>query len=81
MLARDGTRRTCVIVDEGVNMVEYELDEALIGFGSCLERKRYARAVDILEDLPPTLAPEKIQKEGKSRRSWVRMRMMGQESM
>jgi intraflagellar transport protein 172 len=48
--------RTCVIVDEGVNMVEYELDEALISFGSCLERAQYAKAVDLLEELP--LTPE-----------------------
>merc|ERR1719162_1346463 len=48
--------RTCVIVDEGVNMVEYELDEALISFGSCLERAHYAKAVDLLEELP--LTPE-----------------------
>mmetsp|Transcript_2625 Transcript_2625/g.6756 ORF Transcript_2625/g.6756 Transcript_2625/m.6756 type:complete len:1758 (-) Transcript_2625:76-5349(-) len=48
--------RTCVIVDEGVNMVEYELDEALISFGSCLERSQYAKAVDLLEELP--LTPE-----------------------
>eukprot|EP00397_Hematodinium_sp_SG-2012_P000872 GEMP01000873.1.p1 GENE.GEMP01000873.1~~GEMP01000873.1.p1 ORF type:complete len:1750 (+),score=429.25 GEMP01000873.1:263-5512(+) len=50
------TGRTIVIVDEGVNTVEYELDEALINFGSCLERKQYAKAVDILEELP--LTPE-----------------------
>lgn len=48
--------RTCVIVDEGVNMVEYELDEGLISFGSCLERGQYAKAVDLLEELP--LTPE-----------------------
>lgn len=48
--------RTCVIVDEGVNMVEYELDEGLISFGSCLEREQYAKAVDLLEELP--LTPE-----------------------
>lgn len=48
--------RTCVIVDEGVNMVEYELDEALISFGSCLERGQYAKAVNLLEELP--LTPE-----------------------
>merc|ERR1719235_2163430 len=48
--------RTCVIVDEGVNMVEYELDEALINFGACLEREQYAKAVDLLEELP--LTPE-----------------------
>jgi len=48
--------RTCVIVDEGVEMVEYELDEALISFGSCLERMHYAKAVDLLEELP--LTPE-----------------------
>lgn len=48
--------RTCVIVDEGVNMVEYELDEGLISFGSCLERHQYAKAVDLLEELP--LTPE-----------------------
>jgi len=48
--------RTCVIVDEGVNMVEYELDEGLICFGSCLERQLYAKAVDLLEELP--LTPE-----------------------
>merc|ERR1719446_584209 len=48
--------RTCVIVDEGVNMVEYELDEGLISFGSCLERQQYAKAVDLLEELP--LTPE-----------------------
>ena len=28
--------------------VEYELDEALINFGSCLERKAYGRAIDII---------------------------------
>merc|ERR1719409_2087099 len=50
--------RTCVIVDEGVNMVEYELDEALISFGSCLERKLYAKAVYLLEELPLTLETE-----------------------
>lgn len=48
--------RICVIVDEGVNMVEYELDEGLISFGSCLERGQYAKAVDLLEELP--LTPE-----------------------
>eukprot|EP00928_Gymnodinium_smaydae_P061483 TRINITY_DN45540_c0_g1_i1.p1 TRINITY_DN45540_c0_g1~~TRINITY_DN45540_c0_g1_i1.p1 ORF type:complete len:1813 (+),score=398.59 TRINITY_DN45540_c0_g1_i1:155-5440(+) len=48
--------RTCVIVDEGVNMVEYELDEGLISFGSCLDRQQYAKAVDLLEELP--LTPE-----------------------
>jgi len=48
--------RTCVIVDEGVNMVEYELDEGLISFGSCLERKQHAKAIDLLESLP--LTPE-----------------------
>lgn len=48
--------RTCVIVDEGVNMVEYELDEGLISFGSCLEHRHYAKAVDLLEELP--LTPE-----------------------
>lgn len=48
--------RTCVIVDEGMNMVEYELDEGLISFGSCLERGHYAKAVDLLEELP--LTPE-----------------------
>eukprot|EP00929_Paragymnodinium_shiwhaense_P046200 TRINITY_DN2351_c0_g3_i1.p1 TRINITY_DN2351_c0_g3~~TRINITY_DN2351_c0_g3_i1.p1 ORF type:complete len:1765 (+),score=574.01 TRINITY_DN2351_c0_g3_i1:160-5454(+) len=46
--------RTCVIVDEGVNMVEYELDEGLISFGTCLERGAYAKAVDLLEELPMT---------------------------
>eukprot|EP00746_Dinoflagellata_sp_MGD_P167287 gnl/MRDRNA2_/MRDRNA2_97790_c0_seq1.p1 gnl/MRDRNA2_/MRDRNA2_97790_c0~~gnl/MRDRNA2_/MRDRNA2_97790_c0_seq1.p1 ORF type:complete len:1756 (-),score=421.22 gnl/MRDRNA2_/MRDRNA2_97790_c0_seq1:252-5519(-) len=50
--------RTCVIVDEGVSMVEYELDEALISFGSCLERKLYAKAVYLLEELPLTLETE-----------------------
>ena len=30
--------RTFVTVDEGVNTVEYELDEALINFGACLEK-------------------------------------------
>jgi len=50
------TGRTIVIVDEGVNTVEYELDEALINFGSCLERKQYGKAVSILEELP--LTPE-----------------------
>ncbi|CAD7965624.1 unnamed protein product [Amoebophrya sp. A120] len=48
--------RTFVTVDEGVNTVEYELDEALINFGSCLHRKQYGKAVDILEELP--LTPE-----------------------
>ncbi|CAE7442924.1 IFT172 [Symbiodinium microadriaticum] len=37
-------------------MVEYELDEGLISFGSCLERGQYAKAVDLLEELP--LTPE-----------------------
>ena len=48
--------RTFVTVDEGVNTVEYELDEALINFGGCLERKLYGKAIDILEELP--LTPE-----------------------
>merc|ERR1719409_2223904 len=48
--------RTCVIVDEGVNMVEYELDEGLISFGACLERAQYGKAVNLLEELP--LTPE-----------------------
>merc|ERR1719487_2262857 len=50
--------RTCVIVDEGVSMVEYELDEALISFGSCLERGQHAKAVYLLEELPLTLETE-----------------------
>jgi len=33
--------------------VEYELDEGLISFGSCLERGQYAKAVDLLEDGTP----------------------------
>jgi len=48
--------RTFVVVDEGINTVEYELDEALINFGSCLDRRQFAHAVDILEELP--LTPE-----------------------
>lgn len=48
--------RTFVIVDEGSNTVEYELDEALINFRACLEKEQWAKAVDILEDLP--LTPE-----------------------
>ena len=48
--------RTFVSVDEGVNTVEYELDEALISFGTCLEEENFAKAVDILEELP--LTPE-----------------------
>ena len=33
--------------------MEYELDEGLISFGSCLERGQYAKAVDLLEDGTP----------------------------
>lgn len=50
--------RTFVTVDEGVSTVEYELDEALINFGSCLERKNYGAAIDILEELPLTSETE-----------------------
>ncbi|CAD7963993.1 unnamed protein product [Amoebophrya sp. A25] len=52
--------RTFVSVDEGVNTVEYELDEALINFGSCLDKKQYGKAVDILEELPMTPETESL---------------------
>ena len=34
----------------------YELDEALINFRACLDKERFAQAIDILEELP--LTPE-----------------------
>jgi intraflagellar transport protein 172 len=48
--------RTFVIVDEGANTVEYELDDALINFRGCLDKNAFAQAIDILEELP--LTPE-----------------------
>lgn len=50
--------RTLVQVDEiggsTGSIIEYELDEPLINFGACLERRAYSEAIDILEELPLT---------------------------
>ncbi|KXS17578.1 hypothetical protein M427DRAFT_121993 [Gonapodya prolifera JEL478] len=43
--------RTVVIVEEGVNSVEYTLDEGLIEFGSAVDDKDYERAIAMLETL------------------------------
>lgn len=48
--------RTEVVVDEGMNTVSYALDESLIAFGSAVERKNFAKAVELLEQLE--LTPE-----------------------
>eukprot|EP00398_MALV-I-01_sp_L67-1_P000507 gene507-687_t len=51
--------RTCVIVEEGVQTVEYVLDEELINFGVCVERQDYAEAVQMLENMgDPSGHPE-----------------------
>jgi intraflagellar transport protein 172 len=43
--------KTEVLVDDGANIVSYNLDEALIEFGAALEYKGLDRAVEILEPL------------------------------
>ncbi|TPX36361.1 hypothetical protein SmJEL517_g01621 [Synchytrium microbalum] len=48
--------KTQVIVDEGVNMVAYTLDDALIEFGSALGGQDYDRSIALLETLG--LSPE-----------------------
>lgn len=48
--------KTEVIVDDGANAISYNLDEALIEFGSALEYKGLDKAVQILE--PLELTPE-----------------------
>jgi intraflagellar transport protein 172 len=46
--------RTEVIVNEGVNMVNYALDEPLIEFGFAIESRNLERAVEILTPLDMT---------------------------
>jgi intraflagellar transport protein 172 len=41
-----GNGRTFVAVDEGVNSVEYELDEALIEFGGCKGKMNYMALIE-----------------------------------
>ena len=48
--------KTEVIVDEGISQAAYQLDEALIQFGTAVDDKDYERAVDLLEQLE--LSPE-----------------------
>jgi len=48
--------KTEVHVDDGQNIVEYDLDEALIEFGAALEYNGLERAVEILD--PLDLTPE-----------------------
>eukprot|EP01116_Phalansterium_solitarium_P017851 TRINITY_DN4518_c0_g1_i1.p1 TRINITY_DN4518_c0_g1~~TRINITY_DN4518_c0_g1_i1.p1 ORF type:complete len:1449 (+),score=743.80 TRINITY_DN4518_c0_g1_i1:1439-5785(+) len=46
--------KTEIVVDEGLQTTYVALDEALIAFGSAVERRRFERAMDILETLPPS---------------------------
>ena len=46
--------RTEVIVDEGINMMSYALDETLIDFGAAVEDRDYEAAVEILAPLELT---------------------------
>lgn len=46
--------KTEVVVDEGMQTTYVALDEALIAFGAAVERRRFERAMDILETLPPS---------------------------
>ncbi|KAJ3338041.1 hypothetical protein HDU93_010039 [Gonapodya sp. JEL0774] len=43
--------KTIVIADEGVNTVEYTLDEGLIEFGTAVDDKDFERAITMLETL------------------------------
>ena len=49
-----GGGRTEVIVDEGISQASYLLDEPLIDFGTAVDDRNYARAMDILEALEVT---------------------------
>jgi len=51
-----GGGSTQVVVDEGMNTVSYELNEALISFGSAMEDGDLQGAANMLERLP--LSPE-----------------------
>ena len=42
--------RTEVIVDEGINQASYQLEEALIGFGTAVEDRDFAKAIHTLEE-------------------------------
>ncbi|BBM98035.1 intraflagellar transport protein 172 [Marchantia polymorpha subsp. ruderalis] len=55
--------RTEVIVNEGINIVSYVLDEALMEFGSALESLDYERAISILETLQLTSETEAMWKQ------------------
>ncbi len=44
--------RTNVVINEGVNIVNYELDSGLIEFGTAMEDGDLVRAVDYLESVP-----------------------------
>jgi intraflagellar transport protein 172 len=50
--------KTEVLVDDGQNVVGYNLDEALIEFGAALEYHGLDRAVEILDPLELTLETE-----------------------
>jgi len=58
-----GGGRTEVIVDEGISQASYLLDEPLIEFGTAVDDRDYARAMDILEALEVTPEAEAMWKQ------------------
>mmetsp|Transcript_29270 Transcript_29270/g.93818 ORF Transcript_29270/g.93818 Transcript_29270/m.93818 type:complete len:1764 (-) Transcript_29270:152-5443(-) len=58
-----GGGRTEVIVDEGISQASYLLDEPLIDFGTAVDDRDYARAMDILEALEVTPEAEAMWKQ------------------
>jgi intraflagellar transport protein 172 len=55
-IERNDAGRTVVVVDEGINSVQYALDQSLIDFGSSMKRQDFDSAVASLENLE--LTPE-----------------------
>jgi intraflagellar transport protein 172 len=49
---RKESSKTNVVINEGVNMVNYELDSGLIEFGTAMDDGDLVRAVDYLESVP-----------------------------
>ncbi|CEM08051.1 unnamed protein product [Vitrella brassicaformis CCMP3155] len=52
--------RTVVLVDDGAGKQEYELNEALISFGGCIERRLFGQAVVLLSELALTAETEAL---------------------
>jgi intraflagellar transport protein 172 len=58
ILREEGAGKTEVVVDEGINTASYQLDESLINFGTAIDDRAYAKAMDILEGLQLTIETE-----------------------